>query len=106
MDFVVVVVVLIALVVLSFWIKAKRTRGHTEEIIKNFRQSGAVRENKAKTLTELGLNSKPKNFALMRDQQAEALSQLLQKGIISQAPQKSDDEEARFYFDTKNNPML
>lgn len=106
MDSILIIVGLIALMVLAFWVKTRRMRGHTEDIIKKFREYGAVRENKAKTLTELGLNSKPKNFSLMRDQQAEALSQLLQKGIISQAPQKSDAEEARFYLDTKNNPML
>lgn len=106
MDSVLIVLVLILLVVLAFWVKTRRLRGHAEEITKRFRESGAVRENKAKTLTELGLNPKPKSFSLMRDQQAEALSQLLQKGIISQAPQKSDDEEARYYLDTQNNPML
>ena len=106
MDSVLIIVLLIALVVVAFWVKTRRLRGHAEEITKRFRESGAVRENKAKTLTSLGLDSKRKSFSLMRDQQAEALSQLLQKGIISQAPQKSDDEEARFYLDTKNNPML
>jgi len=105
METVLIVVALIGLMVLAFWIRTKRMRGHTEELIKRFRESGALRENKAKTLTEIGLHPKPKYYSLIRDQQVEALSQLLQKGIICQAPQKSDAEEARFYLDLGNYPM-
>ena len=105
MDFALIVVALLALLALAFWIRIRRLRQNTLEVIKKFREHGAVSEKKAKTLTEMGLHSKPKHPFLLRDEQVEALSQLLQKGIICQAKQKSSSEEPKFYFDEQKYPM-
>jgi hypothetical protein len=110
MEFALVIVALLAIVVLAFWIKRRRLSRASLEIIERFRQHGALREGKAKTLEQMGLHSRPKHPFMMRDEQVEALSLLLQQGIICQVEQKGDTEEtaevkeARFYLREEKYP--
>ena len=105
MEFALIIVALLAFLALAFWIKRRRLRRVSLEIIERFREHGALKEGKAKTLEQVGLHSKPKHPFMMRDDQVEALSLLLRQGIICQAEQGEDTPEARFYFDEKKYPM-
>ena len=104
MEFALIIVALLALLALAFWIKKRRFRQVSLEIIKRFREHGAVKERKAKTLEELGLRSRPKYPLMIRDDRVEALSLLLRQGIICQARQEEDTQEVRFYLDEGKYP--
>mgnify|MGYP001059218210 CR=1 FL=1 len=100
-----IILTLVLLVALAFFVKGRQLGHASKSIIQRFRDHGAIKEQKAKALEEMGLHSRPKYGLLMRDSQVEALSQLLRQGIICQAEQKGDTQEARFYFDEKKYPM-
>gem|GEM_PF-4618792 len=107
MELVFIIVALLALLALAFWIKARRLRRASLEIIKRFHEQGAVKEKKAKTLEEMGLRSKPKHPFGMRDNQVEALSHLLRQGVICSVEQGGDNpDEVKFYFDEVKYPIV
>jgi regulator of protease activity HflC (stomatin/prohibitin superfamily) len=106
MEFALVIIALLAFLALAFWIRVKRLRKSAAGIVEKFRQHGAIRENRARTLAEMGFHSKPRYPFLVRDQQVEALSQLLRQGVICQAKPGSEDQEARFYLDEQKYPTL
>lgn len=106
MDFALVIIALLVLLALAFWVRVKRLHRSAAAIIEKFREHGVISERKAKTLTEMGLRSKPRYPFLARDQQVEALSQLLREGIIHQAKPESEGQEAKFYLDEQKCPAL
>ena len=104
MDLGLIILGLLALAVVAFLVKRWQLRRAGEGIIQRFREHGAVREGKAKTLEEMGLHSSPKHPFLMRDVQVEGLSQLLRGGLVCQAEQKEDTQETRYYLDEQKIP--
>lgn len=104
MEFALVIVAFLALLASVFWIKRRKLRRLSLEIIECFREHGALKERKAKTLEEMGLCFRPKHSFIMRDDQVEALSLLLQQGIICPTRQDEDSQEARFFLNEEKYP--
>jgi hypothetical protein len=105
MEFALVIVALVALLALAFWMKRRRLRRASLEIIECFREHRAVKEGKAKTLEEMGLRFKPKHPFMMRDDKVEALSLLLQQGIICPIAEEGESQEAKFFLNEGKCPV-
>ena len=98
MESALVILVFLAFLPIAFFIKMKRLNRASTEIIERFREHGAVKEKRAKTLGDVGLRAKPRYPFLMRDPELDALSQLLQKGLIVKATEGQDPEQVRYYL--------
>ena len=101
MQSVLIILIFIALLALAFFAKMRRLRRATTEIIESFRQHGAVREKRAMTLEQVGLHSKPKYPFLVRDPKVEALSQLLNRGLIIPVSREGN-EEVKYYLNEQS----
>ncbi len=101
MDISIIIIIgMVALVALAFWIRTKQLHRAAVEIVERFREHGAINEKKAKTLEELDIRSKPKHAFVLRDNQVEALTQLLKRGIICPIEQEEKDAaKVRLYLD-------
>ena len=106
MEFPLIIMALLALLVVAFWGRMRFIRRASAHIIERFREHGAIKKDRAKTLEEMNLRSKPKYPFLTRDNQVEALSLLLRQGIIQQVKQTGNVPEARFYLDEQKYDML
>ena len=93
-------VILLVLLAIIFLVGSRRFHCTEDEIVKCFRRHGAVTQETAKTLKEMRLHSESKPFLLMRDRQAELLSQLWQQGIIHEVKGEIG-EQVRYYLDGK-----
>jgi hypothetical protein len=96
---------LVALVAIALFVKRWQLRRNTRAIIQYFREHGAVKEKNAKTLEEMGLTPRWQHSLVIRDTRVEALSLLLQQGLIRQVEKEGDTQKARFYFDEENYPL-
>ena len=100
MELAFTILILLVLLAVIFLVSSKRLHCTEDEIIKCFRQHGAITQKTAKTLKIMGLRSKSKPSLLMRNRQAEPLYQLWQKGIIHEVRGKSS-EETGYYLNEK-----
>ncbi|MCD6567273.1 MAG: hypothetical protein J7K94_00835 [Dehalococcoidia bacterium] len=101
-----IIAALVLLLILAFWIRIKRLRKNVSEVLGKFRENGAIRENRAKPLADMGLRSKAKYAFLLRDGQVEALTQLMRQGIVCQAERDEESQELKFYLDEQKCPNL
>ena len=97
-----IIVIFIALLGLAYYIKMRRLRRATLNIIEQFQQQSAVREKRARTLEQLGLQTKSKVSSFVRDPQVEALSQLMQRGIIIPVQDQQENAEVRYYLNEES----
>ena len=115
MDSILIIVAMIGVLIIASWARVRQIHKASLETIERFREHGALKEKKAKTLEEMGLRSKPKYPLLIRDNHVEALSQLIRQGIICPAEQegatcsveqKRDTSGIRFYLNEEKSPLV
>ncbi len=96
----VVIVIMLALIIISFRLSAMLLKRAICTVVEIFRQNNAIQFENARTLEELGLGPRPLlSFRIWRDYKPYALKVLAQSSIVRATP------DNRFYL-IEENPSL